>query len=206
VSPAKPDQRGTLQRSTSLDRVQHDEPIAMNTSTDIQRPWLVGTIMAATIAAIAASVTLTMLTQMKDDPRLIHLGAREVLARTIPPPYCDSRHHFCISHNASGNLVALYTYDPHIRERQPCEVVWHPDREREGADGSIVHGLFDDPCGGSVYDITGHRLFGPTPRDLDAFPFVPTTDNSIIVDTHTLICGRHADKETLDCERAPGDN
>ena len=146
------------------------------------------------------------LMQPNEDPRLIHVGSRDRLARNIPPPFCDPQHHFCISHDSNGNLIALYTYDPHIRERRPCEVAWHADREHEGANGTIVHGTFDDPCGGSVYDITGHRLFGPTPRDLDSFPVSTSNDNSTVVDTRTLICGKQRDVETHDCRRAPADD
>jgi hypothetical protein len=203
VSPAKPDQRGTLHRSTTSDRVQHHEAIAMNTSTEIKRSWFVAIVMAAAAAAVVASVTVILMTQEEEDPRLIHLGSQELLARTIPPPHCDSQHHFCITHGTSGNLIALYAYDPHIRDTHPCEVAWHADRDYTNQDGSVTHGTFDDPCGGSKYDLAGHRLFGPSPRDLDSFPFVATTGNSIIVDTRTLVCGKSGQKDTDGCSLVP---
>ncbi len=40
---------------------------------------------------------------------------------------------------------------------------------------------FECPCHGSVYDITGKKLKGPTTRDLEELPFTRSSDGSISV-------------------------
>ncbi|PIP48056.1 MAG: hypothetical protein COX16_02180, partial [Deltaproteobacteria bacterium CG23_combo_of_CG06-09_8_20_14_all_51_20] len=40
---------------------------------------------------------------------------------------------------------------------------------------------FECPCHGSVYDITGKKLKGPTTRGLDELPLTKNSDGSITV-------------------------
>ena len=174
----------------------------------MRRTWIVALVLVAAAVGGAAGSVVALLLRSDDDTRvrgtLVHLRSPESLARFTPQPFCVPLHHFCITQPETGKPIALYTYDPHpIFREQGCEVVWHADRQREIADGTIIHGTFDDPCGGSVYDITGHRLFGPSPRDLDSFPVDISNGNYTIVDTRTLICGGQQRVQTHDCPRAP---
>ncbi len=170
---------------------------------------LLAIVFAAALVGGAAGSVITLLVRNDgDNPHvrgsLVHLGPPDSLARFTPQPFCVALHHFCISQPETGKPIALYTYDPHpIFREQGCEVVWHADRNHENQDGSTTHGTFDDPCGGSVYDITGHRLFGPSPRDLDSFRVEISKENNTVVDTRTLICGGQQRIETHDCPRAP---
>lgn len=72
-----------------------------------------------------------------------------------------------------GEFRALYPYDPH----RGCAVAWRPDFEWEGRTG-----WFRNSCHGELYDISGTRVSGPSPRDLDRFP-VAVVDGRVIVTT-----------------------
>ena len=140
--------------------------------------------------------------------QLVHLGPRDSLGDLAHTPFCNELHHFCITEPLQGQLLALYTADPHPSFReQGCMVRWDAIAQQSigSPSGSerTVTGLFRDPCGGSKYDISGKRLFGPSPRDLDRFPIAITQDG-IVVNTKTLICGgnRLAGGEHS-CVRAP---
>lgn len=87
---------------------------------------------------------------------------------------------------------ALYPVDtrPVFGLERGCRVRWDPDGKFPRSDPQY-HGVFREPCAGSVFDRDGTRLFGPAPRDLDRFPWRRSTDNpdTIVIDTRRLICG-----------------
>ena len=143
------------------------------------------------IVAIAGGVVgsaITLAVHRDDDAsavergQLVHFGPK--LGTDIAHvPFCNELHHFCITEPQEGQLLALYTADPHPSFReQGCTVRWDAIAQQSigSPSGSerTVTGLFRDPCGGSKYDISGKRLFGPSPRDLDRFPIAITQDGS----------------------------
>lgn len=163
-------------------------------------------LIAAAIGGIAGA---TVARRLDDDGgipargTLVHLGPPDTLGGDPRQPFCVTLHHFCIVQPQSGHPIALYTYDSHsLFREQGCEVRWKPDEVYPTDSPNPTRGLFRDPCGGSVYDITGHRLFGPAPRDLDRFS-VEVTDNNTIVDTRSLICGNQRGVPAPACPRAP---
>ena len=175
----------------------------------MSRRWIVVLVIVAAAIGGAAGSAITLLIHSDDDNdvvrgTLVHLGRTpDDLANFTPQPFCVPLHHFCITQPETGHPLALYTYDPHpIFREQGCEVSWDAGAEQTTQDGTVVHGLFADPCGGSRYDISGHRLFGPSPRDLDSFP-VDVSGGGTVVDTRTLICGRQRGVEIPNCQRAP---
>ena len=66
-----------------------------------------------------------------------------------------------------GKLVALNAVSPHLG----CIVNWLPDRQQ-----------FQDPCFGTLFDITGVNRIGPGPRPLERFKIYVDGDN-VMVDT-----------------------
>lgn len=91
----------------------------------------------------------------------------------------------------SGEFRALLSKSPH----RGCTVLWDADFET-WIGGERVKGAFRDPCSGSLFDITGRRVFGPSPRDLDRFP-VAVRDGLVIVDTGILIEGESIAKHQV---------
>ena len=168
------------------------------------RSFLALVIVAAAVGG-AAGAAVTLLVGDSDDARgtLVHLGPPASLYNVEQAPFCVELHHFCVVQPEPGRLIAPYTYDPHpVFREQGCEVQWQAEAEHQTGPLTSVRGLFVDPCGGSMYDMTGHRVFGPSPTDLDAFP-VDVTADATIVDTRSLICGERQGVETHDCQRAP---
>jgi hypothetical protein len=83
------------------------------------------------------------------------------------------------------DLVALSWRDP----GRGCTVPWRetfawPDPET----GARRTGWFRDPCGGSVYEKDGTRVFGSSPRNLDRYP-VSIAGGHVVVDTSQYVCG-----------------
>lgn len=78
---------------------------------------------------------------------------------------------FHLVHLEDGEFRALSAKDPHLG----CTVPWRPEFQFEGQTG-----WFRNPCHGETYDITGRRVFGPSPRDLDRYP-VEVRDGRVIV-------------------------
>jgi hypothetical protein len=87
-------------------------------------------------------------------------------------------------------FLALNYKDP-----RGCTIPWRPDFSFTDPRTDVASkGWFRDPCGGSTYDIEGHRVFGPSPRDLDQYPVVIAGNNVIVkVGNGVLIKGRRYD-------------
>ncbi len=84
-------------------------------------------------------------------------------------------------------FIALSWRDSHIRH---CRVPWKPEFVWPDPEtGQSKRGWFRDPCGGSTYDITGRRVFGPASRDLDRYS-VAIVGDKVIVDTGRFVCGQ----------------
>ncbi|MEI7617281.1 MAG: ubiquinol-cytochrome c reductase iron-sulfur subunit [Actinomycetota bacterium] len=75
--------------------------------------------------------------------------------------------------NADGHLFALSQKCPHLGCRVPfCE----------------SSGQFECPCHGSVFDIGGEWVKGPSPRGMDQHPLT-VENNELVVDTSKRIDG-----------------
>lgn len=74
-------------------------------------------------------------------------------------------------------FLALYWKCPHLG----CTVPWQAEEQR-----------FHCPCHGSIYDIDGERISGPTPRPLDLMA-VSIVGGKVIVDTGAISTRQHWD-------------
>ena len=167
--------------------------------------WL--PLLAASVGGVAGALVVTLWpdgeAEQNTRGQIVRLGTR--LSNIDREPWCSELHHFCIAQIEPGQLVALYTYDTHqIFREQGCTVRWKPEipvaTYKTGEEG---FGVFRVGCSGSTFDISGDRLFGPAPRDLDRFP-LEVGDQLILVDTRTLLCGEAATRDAEEgCERAP---
>ncbi len=83
---------------------------------------------------------------------------------------------------SEDTFIALSWVDPHLG----CTVPWRPDFVW-GSNGGR-QGWFRNPCHGETYDSTGHRVFGPSPRDLDRY-LVAIVNGRVIVETDRYVCG-----------------
>ena len=72
-----------------------------------------------------------------------------------------------------GGLRALYQKCPHLG----CRIPFCQTSEQ-----------FECPCHGSMYNVIGEYLTGPTPRGMDRFPITISGDR-VFVDTSTVVLG-----------------
>ena len=84
--------------------------------------------------------------------------------------------------NAGGHLRALSQKCPHLGCRVPfCE----------------SSGRFECPCHGSVFNIGGEYIQGPTPRGMDGYALSVEGD-ALVVDTGSVITGPENSVQTFD--------
>ncbi len=90
--------------------------------------------------------------------------------------------------NAEGHLFAISQKCPHLGCRVPfCE----------------SSGRFECPCHGSVFDIAGEWISGPSPRGLDQHPLT-LEEGQLVVDLSTHINGpEHGAAEFLSPAKGP---
>ncbi len=105
------------------------------------------------------------------------------------PVYFEQQQMFLVR-RPDGTFLALYAINPHNLPNE-CPLQWDTSRvwtDRET--GARLDGVFYAPCHGEQFDITGRRLFGPSPRDLDRFPVIIDGDSVIVrASLHDLIKG-----------------
>jgi hypothetical protein len=169
------------------------------------RTLLLATLLAAGVGGAVGALVVTLWPdgEAGQDTRgqLVRVGLR--LSNIDREPWCNELHHFCIAQIEPGQLVALYTYDTHqISREQGCTVRWTPELPDTASEtGEEQLGVFRGCL--SIFDMSGRRVFGPAPRDLDRFS-LEVGDQFIIVDTRTLLCGQAASATAEEgCERAP---
>jgi cytochrome b6-f complex iron-sulfur subunit len=88
--------------------------------------------------------------------------------------------------NHQGGLRALYQKCPHLGCRVPF---------------CASSGQFECPCHGSVYNVIGEYLGGPTPRGMDRFE-ISIENDRVMVDTGALVEGPPRDELTGPSEPA----
>lgn len=106
------------------------------------------------------------------------LPATHVADLQVGQPVRNDGQRFWLVKEPDGTVIALSTRDP----RNGCTVPWRPDFEFAGKKG-----WFRDPCHGSTYDAYGHKVFGPSPRDMDHYE-VTVSGGVVYVNTSHLIC------------------
>lgn len=161
---------------------------------------------AAALLGGAVGASVTLLWRDDDHPprrgQIVRVGGPDSNRDIATTPWCNDFNHFCIAETSPGKYVALYTFTTHeVFRQQGCAVRWDTTFQFEDpATGRGRSGWFRDPCGGAVFDVSGHRVFGPAPRDLDQFP-LKLENGEFLVDTRTLLCG--ASPRPQPCPRAP---
>jgi hypothetical protein len=158
---------------------------------------------------LAATALVVSLRRTAPAPgRLLELAPPQSYTARQPIPYVLDD--FELMKLDDGSFVALYMYPPgFFGHTQGCTIRWNPDATfgatqypsgatpgplGQGVEVSAV-GLWDEGCGGSKWDATGQKLFGPAPGDLDRFP-VTVRAGRVWVDTRKFGCaGGHP------CER-----
>ncbi len=135
---------------------------------------------------------------------VVRVGGPATLPHLEQTPYCDDFNRFCIVEPRPGQFLALYTYDTSENFRQRgCAVHWDASFTREDpATHQDKTGWFMADCSGSTFDMSGHRVFGPAPRDLDRFQ-LQQSGGLFVVDTRTLICAAPPKPSDWSCDRAP---
>lgn len=137
------------------------------------------------VLTIISSVVLacTLLSDNEEEiPKgTLLLGHKDSYKVGVPVAYSSDE--LWLVRLSENEFVALYWYDagPFSRSRG-CKVQWEPEREFDSHKG-----VFREPCSGSLYSITGERLFGPTERGLDRLrTFI--RDERVFVDITELVC------------------
>ena len=116
--------------------------------------------------------------------------------------YFESKH-FYLVRLRDGSFLALYDLDVRNQSRvvgetlvAGCRVRLNSEpyvqnilRVSEPVFGFETHALREG-CGGSTYDLTGRRLFGPTPARLDRFPVSIGPAGEVKVDLQRRQCER----------------
>jgi len=103
---------------------------------------------------------------------------------------CPSTSEVCLTPESVADGVALYPFETHALFRsRGCRVTWTNlgGAINDPATGLPVTWAFRSGCSGATFDAAGHRLFGPSPRDLDTFP-ITQEGNVLVIDTATLNC------------------
>ena len=87
----------------------------------------------------------------------------------VSQPVYFEQEQFWLVRQADDSFVALYAINSHNLPGE-CPVEWITEISIYGWYEDGLTGVFRAPCHGETFDITGRRLFGPSPRDLDRFP------------------------------------
>jgi plastocyanin len=159
-------------------------------------------LLAGVIVGVLAMAAVWMLRTRDDAPgRVVEAGPPEAYRHREPILFALDD--FYLMSLEGGEFVALYAYPPgyfgHVRG---CRIRWEPDATYQGyhagtgatpapvSQQTLVEatGLWVEGCGGSKWDASGRRLFGPAPRDLDRFPVNLTAEGNIRIDTRRLQC------------------
>jgi cytochrome b6-f complex iron-sulfur subunit len=129
----------------------------------------VGALASAAAGLVAVMALLTSFawpqSGLGDAQANVQAGRVDDYAVGRPVFFSDGR--FWLVRQANGGFVAFSAADSF----RGCTVLWRPDYVFEDPrDGVTKQGWFRDPCHGSVYDLHGTKVTGPSPRDLDRFP------------------------------------
>jgi Rieske Fe-S protein len=136
--------------------------------------WLPVAILASVLGMFAISVLAAPITEPKLAVRVADLP--EVSRHPIPQEMRSSR----IKATAvwivkDGSTWRAFSNQSTHRPCKSSDVQWYPE-----------HGVFMDPCYGSVWNRSGKNIAGPAPRGLDWFPVTVEENGWLVVDLSHL--------------------
>ena len=145
--------------------------------------WLIWpTMLLAGLGALAAVLLFTW-PQDASGPTRFDVGAVDSFSVGSVTTVEEGAFHLVRLDDAT--FVALSWIDSHLG----CMVPWKADFVfPDPATGQDKRGWFRNPCHGETYDITGRRVFGPAPRDLDRY-LVSIVGDRVFVNTDRFVCG-----------------
>jgi len=109
-------------------------------------------------------------------PPVVELGLLADFQAGAPPTpvVAGNRQLFVV--NLDGELIVFDAHDTHSKIH--CLIKWVPS-----------NGRFEDPCGGSKFEIDGTWIEGPAPRGLDRYPVAIDSAGAVTVNLWNLIEG-----------------
>ena len=150
---------------------------------DYSKSWLIWpTLMLVVIGTVAA---VGLFAWPKDSPGRTRFDVGSVGSFDIGSVTTVDEGAFHLVRLSDETFIALSSRDSHLRE---CVVNWEPDLVWPPRPGGGSLGWFRAYCSGTVFDKTGQREFGPSPRDLDRYS-VSIVDDRVLVNTERFICG-----------------
>lgn len=138
------------------------------------------------LAALAAALLgMAFVMALPDRPPKTQFGVGAVDDFEIGSVTTIPEGRFHVVRTTSDEFIALSWRNP---GQSHCTVPWNRTSEWPDASGDLAHGWFRDPCTGSTFDKSGHRVFGPATRDMDRYP-VTIVAGEVTVDSHHYVCG-----------------
>ena len=131
--------------------------------------WKVGGAVLIGAAAYTAYEALRPLTSGTGGGKL-KVGAPADFANNTATYFPEGRLYVV---KAKGDLLALSQKCPHLG----CQVPFCKSS-----------GRFECPCHGSIFDLGGEYITGPSPRGMDRYP-IDVKTGTVVVDTGTLDAG-----------------
>ena len=142
--------------------------------------WLWGALFASALALAAIAIMFAW-PSGEPDNGVFDLGAVDDFSVRSVTTVEEGEFH--LVRLDDGTFVALSWVDSHLG----CTVPWRERFVWPDETGTPRQGWFRG-CHGETYDITGHRVFGPSPRGLDRYP-VTVMGGRVTVDTGRYLCG-----------------
>ena len=146
--------------------------------------------LGALAAALAGAVLLVGLatsflwppSELEAPTDHVYLGRITKYAINKPVFFDENGAKFWLIRTGDETAIALSAKDAH----SGCTLPWRPDFTFEDPrTHASTKGWFRDPCHGSTYDIVGHRVFGPSPRDMDVYP-AKLEGKNVVVTTNVV--------------------
>ncbi len=149
-------------------------------SDSYARRWLIWpTLILVTLGTVAAAVLFAW---PQDNPGRTRFEMGPTDAFAVGSVTTVEEGAFHLVRLSDETFIALSSRDSHLRK---CVVNWEPDLVWPPRSGDGSQGWFRAYCSGSVFDKTGQREFGPSPRNLDRYS-VSIVGDRVIVDTKRL--------------------
>jgi nitrite reductase/ring-hydroxylating ferredoxin subunit len=127
----------------------------------------VAALIAALLLGIVGVVFLVSFSWPSRDVGGGWLEVGHVIDYEVGMPVTFPEREFYLVKQKDGSFRALYWASPHLG----CKIDWRRDFEWPSPwNGEIVSGWFYEVCGGSLFDVSGKRVYGPAPHSMDRLP------------------------------------